>query len=173
MEKKNFTGNPNTIKNWPNLSVADFKSTGSRCSIFTKPEHRQIRPLHQQETHSGKSCTSDAAEARFCWNLHLYRMKSCASIHWIWNCPTKIPFTRKCEEGKRWILLILFLNIQIISIHFLTFTLPMEKSLDLESIWFLWHSLFYNGKGYLKPFGRGGAVKLWEEKAHSMNEWIK
>ena len=27
-------------------------------------------------------------------------------------------------------------------------------------------------KCYLKPFGRGGAVKLWEEKADLINELI-
>ena len=31
---------------------------------------------------------------------------------------------------------------------------------DLESSSSLWHSLFYNWKGYLQPFGRGGAVGL-------------
>ena len=30
--------------------------------------------------------------------------------------------------------------------------------------------LVYNWKGYLQPFGRGGAVKLWEEKAHLLTE---
>ena len=27
-------------------------------------------------------------------------------------------------------------------------------------------------KSYLKPFGRGSAVKLWEEKDHWFNEWM-
>ena len=26
-------------------------------------------------------------------------------------------------------------------------------------------SLFYDRKSYLKPFGRGGGIKLWEDKA--------
>ena len=30
-------------------------------------------------------------------------------------------------------------------------------------------SSFYNWKTYLLPFGRGGAVKLWEEKDDLMN----
>ena len=31
-------------------------------------------------------------------------------------------------------------------------------------------SLFYDWKSYLKPFGRGGAVKLWQEKADGLNQ---
>ena len=41
---------------------------------------------------------------------------------------------------------------------------------DLESSWSLWHSLFYNWKSYLQPFGRGGVVKLWEEKADRLTD---
>ena len=33
-------------------------------------------------------------------------------------------------------------------------------------------SSIYNWKTYLQPFGRGGAVKLWEEKDQLLNEWI-
>ena len=43
---------------------------------------------------------------------------------------------------------------------------------DLESSFSLWQSLFYNRRSYLKPFGRGGVVKLWEEKADSLTHLI-
>ena len=39
----------------------------------------------------------------------------------------------------------------------------------LESFLSLWHILFYNSNSYLKSFGHGGAVKLWEEKDDSLN----
>jgi hypothetical protein len=43
---------------------------------------------------------------------------------------------------------------------------------DLESSCSLLQSLFYNWRSYLKPFGRGGVVKLWEEKADSLTHLI-
>ena len=36
----------------------------------------------------------------------------------------------------------------------------------------IYHILFYTWKSYLKPFRRGGAVKLWEEKDDLINELI-
>ena len=32
--------------------------------------------------------------------------------------------------------------------------------------------IFLSWKSYLYSFGRGGALKLWEEKDQSLNEWI-
>ena len=34
------------------------------------------------------------------------------------------------------------------------------------------YSLFDNLKSYLKPFGRGGVLKLWEEKDRSINQSV-
>ena len=45
-----------------------------------------------------------------------------------------------------------------------------EQQVGFKGGRFFLSSLFYNLKCYPQPFGRGGAVKLWEEKAHSLNE---
>ena len=41
---------------------------------------------------------------------------------------------------------------------------------DLERSSLSGHGQFCNWKSYLKPFGLGGAVKLWEKKDDSNNQ---
>ena len=44
--------------------------------------------------------------------------------------------------------------------------------LDIECPKLVRHSLFYDWRSYLKPFGRGGFINSWEEKDELVNELI-
>ena len=44
--------------------------------------------------------------------------------------------------------------------------------MDLKCPKPVWHSLVYDWKSYLKPFGRGSFVKSGEEKDELVNEWV-